>query len=218
MRSSIPNPPANFRLREDQLSGSSLKGIELQNMHMLRCSFNVRGCQDFGYTYQFSSSSHKVLLILETASFSKISYPWNAAPRSFFSLSTFRSKGGDARLRWSSKGTRVGVYKISSRIRYEYQIFLVVRDAAILWFINIYCVSMAIHISCQLSFAVFLFDYSFSLIFFYPLCRVGLQDHLQSFFSTGPELLYFFIVLVIYMYLPLNLLLHSHISQVHDIW
>ncbi|KAK8460831.1 hypothetical protein SEVIR_2G399200v4 [Setaria viridis] len=46
LRSSIPNPPANFRLREDQLSGSSLK-----------------------------------------------------APRSFFSLSTFRSKGGDARLR-----------------------------------------------------------------------------------------------------------------------
>lgn len=128
---------------------------------------------------------HKVLLILGTASFSKISYPWNAAPRSFFSLSTFRSKGGDARLRWSSKGTRVGVYKISSRIRYEYQIFLVVRDAAILWFINIYCVSMAIHISCQLSFAVFLFDYSFSLIFFYPLCRVGLQDHLRSFFQLA---------------------------------
>ncbi|XP_062189457.1 uncharacterized protein LOC133892602 [Phragmites australis] len=46
LRSSIPNPPANFRLREDQLTGSSLK-----------------------------------------------------APRSFFSLSTFRSKGGDARLR-----------------------------------------------------------------------------------------------------------------------
>ncbi|VAH28002.1 COP1-interacting protein 7-like [Triticum dicoccoides] len=46
LRSSIPNPPANFRLREDQLTGSSIK-----------------------------------------------------APRSFFSLSTFRSKGGDARLR-----------------------------------------------------------------------------------------------------------------------
>nr|QFR35786.1 erect panicle 2 protein [Jansenella griffithiana] len=46
LRSSIPNPPANFRLREDQLTGSSLK-----------------------------------------------------APRSFFSLSTFRSKGGDAKLR-----------------------------------------------------------------------------------------------------------------------
>ncbi|KXG36684.1 uncharacterized protein LOC8079186 [Sorghum bicolor] len=46
LRSSIPNPPANFRLREDQLTGSSLK-----------------------------------------------------APRSFFSLPTFRSKGGDARLR-----------------------------------------------------------------------------------------------------------------------
>jgi hypothetical protein len=46
LRSSIPNPPANFRLREDQLTGSSLK-----------------------------------------------------APRSFFSLSTFRNKGGDARLR-----------------------------------------------------------------------------------------------------------------------
>ncbi|WVZ66678.1 hypothetical protein U9M48_015867 [Paspalum notatum var. saurae] len=46
LRSSIPDPPANFRLREDQLTGSSLK-----------------------------------------------------APRSFFSLSTFRSKGGDARLR-----------------------------------------------------------------------------------------------------------------------
>lgn len=46
LRSSIPNPPANFRLREDQLTGSSLK-----------------------------------------------------VPRSFFSLSTFRSKGGDARLR-----------------------------------------------------------------------------------------------------------------------
>ncbi|KAG2646802.1 hypothetical protein PVAP13_2KG553900 [Panicum virgatum] len=46
LRSSIPNPPTNFRLREDQLTGSSLK-----------------------------------------------------APRSFFSLPTFRNKGGDARLR-----------------------------------------------------------------------------------------------------------------------
>ncbi|KAG8079735.1 hypothetical protein GUJ93_ZPchr0007g6203 [Zizania palustris] len=46
LRSSIPNPLANFRLREDQLTGSSLK-----------------------------------------------------APRSIFSLSTFRTKGGDARLR-----------------------------------------------------------------------------------------------------------------------
>ncbi|KAL6855892.1 hypothetical protein ACP4OV_018694 [Aristida adscensionis] len=47
LRSSIPNPPANFRLREDQLTGSSIK-----------------------------------------------------APRSsFFSLPTFRSKGGEARLR-----------------------------------------------------------------------------------------------------------------------
>ncbi|CAM0906752.1 unnamed protein product [Alopecurus aequalis] len=46
LHSSIPNPPANFRLREDHLTGSSIKG-----------------------------------------------------PRSFFSLSTFRSKGGDARLR-----------------------------------------------------------------------------------------------------------------------
>ncbi|KAF8668738.1 hypothetical protein HU200_051924 [Digitaria exilis] len=46
VRSSIPTPPTNFRLREDQLTGSSLK-----------------------------------------------------APRSFFSLSTFRNKGSDARLR-----------------------------------------------------------------------------------------------------------------------
>uniref|UniRef100_A0ACD5WNV5 Uncharacterized protein n=1 Tax=Avena sativa TaxID=4498 RepID=A0ACD5WNV5_AVESA len=47
LRSSIPNPPANFRLREDLLTGSS----------------SIK------------------------------------APRSFFSLPTFRSKGGDARLR-----------------------------------------------------------------------------------------------------------------------
>ncbi|KQK15129.1 uncharacterized protein LOC100830570 isoform X1 [Brachypodium distachyon] len=46
LRSSIPNAPANFRLREDQLTGSSIK-----------------------------------------------------EPRSFFSLSTFRNKGSDARLR-----------------------------------------------------------------------------------------------------------------------
>ncbi|RWW16987.1 hypothetical protein GW17_00019103 [Ensete ventricosum] len=55
LRSSIPNPPANFKLREDPLTGSSLKG-------------------------------KNNILMLEVCEM------YTCTPRSFFSLSSFRSK------------------------------------------------------------------------------------------------------------------------------
>jgi hypothetical protein len=48
LRSSIPNPPANFRPREDQLTG---RGIELLNMYMLMlsCSLNAYTLKILGF-------------------------------------------------------------------------------------------------------------------------------------------------------------------------
>jgi Flp pilus assembly protein protease CpaA len=62
---------------------------------------------------------------------------------------------------------------------------------------------MAIHISYQLSPPWLLFDYSFSVIFFYLLCRVGLRDLFAVCSSNWPKTTVFFVVFVIYMYLPL---------------
>lgn len=51
---------------------------------------------------------------------------------------------------------------------------------------------MAIHISYQLSPPWLLFDYSFSVIFFYLLCRVGLRDLFAVCSSNWPKTTVFF--------------------------
>jgi len=91
-------------------------------------------------------------------------------------------------------------------------------NTASLWFYKyILCIyGNSYKLPVELSiFPVWLF---FFLIFFYPLCRIGLQDLLQYFLSTGPELMYFFIVFCDISVSPSQLFLHRHISQIHDIW
>ncbi|CAB4302728.1 unnamed protein product [Prunus armeniaca] len=96
LRSSIPAPPMNFKLREDHLSGSSLKASVHQSEWVIKFSLAV--CQSL---LRWQEGNAYVCLWNLLRIFLTVICSWFcvAAPRSFFSLSSFRSKGSESKLR-----------------------------------------------------------------------------------------------------------------------
>ena len=123
------------------------------------------------------------LLFSKSQSSLKCVIPKNAAPRSFFSLSTFRSKGGDARLRWSSKDTRGRVYKISSELGMSIKFSGWYVDAASLWLYILCIYGNSYKLPVELSIvAVWLF---FFLIFFTSCVELDLKIYCNLFFQLA---------------------------------
>lgn len=134
LQSSIPAPPGNFKLRDDHMSGSSLRGTVYQQIvclyifhHTFPSSnvYSLVGLKEllFWYGWHLTRIMYLWFIFCRNArvcsirarrksfcSFLKTfcwKFYWHkytskfnlTAPRSFFSLSSFRSKGSDSKPR-----------------------------------------------------------------------------------------------------------------------